>query len=53
MVGYSGNYIMASPNVNGNTYLQYGILFDAIGGPAGHGHVELVHEHPDQLRQHQ
>ena len=32
-VGYSGNYIMASPNVNGNTYLQYGILFDAIGGP--------------------
>jgi hypothetical protein len=33
MVGYSGNYIMASPNVNGNTYLQYGILFDAINGP--------------------
>ena len=23
---------MASPNVNGNTYLQYGILFDSIGG---------------------
>ena len=32
-VGYSGNYIMASPNVNSNTFLQYGILFDAIGGP--------------------
>ncbi len=30
--GYSGNYIMASPNVNGNTFLQYGILFDSIGG---------------------
>jgi hypothetical protein len=32
-VGYSANYIMASPAVNGNTFLQYGILFDAIGGP--------------------
>jgi hypothetical protein len=31
-VGYSGNYVMASPNVNGSTYLQYGILFDSIGG---------------------
>ncbi len=32
-VGYSGNYIMASPAVNNNTFLQYGILFDAIAGP--------------------
>jgi hypothetical protein len=32
-VAYTGNYIMASASVNSNTYLQYGILFDAVGGP--------------------